>query len=474
MARTDTAPPPPPWLAQAELLLDLAQLDTAFGDLYRQRARQLAAKDLSPMDFRALQNAEQAVASLPSDIQNAMDDGKWEQVGTLTEQLAGKQRFVAERGPFKRVGERLYQEEEVFVDPFSPGFYWYHRRDEQQLPALRDETRAKLEQAAAADPEWKALYQQRREAIGAVQLAEPSVRPKGRGEMEQRARQALSQGNLEELKKLAGSMSQSSTSGNTAAGSPTAGEDVPPPPLSFKFDSRTLEQARQLGLEPEHLENQRARFQDLFRHLWHPVFFESEGNLAGGRVSAMLPKDTPDAQRDRIVMFITRPMLTSGGARLLPPLVEEDLLVETFEEGPAGAAIGKTPLAERLGLKSRWGLDRMAIERRLQEAGPEIVKSLGLDPWRFRLVCVPPDLFGAIGARRGWGKQEILDPPRWLPRQPRAEAARARRRRRPLRRGSGPGGGGHAVRQRPVAGALRHRRPPPHPGVVRRDSPGGR
>ena len=121
----------------------------------------------------------------------------------------------------------------------------------------------------------------------------------------------------------------------------------------------------------------------------------------------MLPKDTPDAQRDRIVMVVTRPVLSSGGARFVPPLVEEDVLIETFDEGPAGADIGKNGLAEALGLKRRWGLDRLTIERAIQAKGPEVVKSLGLDPWKFRLVCVPPDVYGLVCQRRGWGKQEI-------------------------------------------------------------------
>jgi hypothetical protein len=396
---------------RTELLLELIRLDTAYADLYRQRARQLAADELSPMDFRALKNAEQLVESLPSDIQRAMDDGRWDQVHTLTEQLGAKQRDLAERGLLKKLGERLYEEEEeIQVDPFSPGFYWYHHREERQLPALRDEALARLDQAARLDPEWKPFYQERREAMKAVQLAEPSKRQSGsvgRAELEQRAREALSQGNLHELKRLAGNLSQA---GASAAGGPArdeAIEDVEPPPLSFKFSPETLERARQLGLEPEHFDNMRARFRSLFRHFWHPVFFEAEGNLPGARVSAALPKDTPDAQRDRIVMFITRPVMSSGGARLLPPLVDEDLLIESFDEGPAGADVGKNGLAERLGLPRRWALDRMTIERIIQEKGSEVVKSLGLDPWKFRLVCVPPDIFGGAGARRGWGKQEI-------------------------------------------------------------------
>jgi hypothetical protein len=405
MARKESAAPT--WVARTELLLELVRLDTAYGDLYRQRARQIAAPELSASDFKALQNAEAAVESLPGDIRRAMDDGKWDEVKKLTDELGAKQRFVTERGSLRKMGERLYEDEAIHVDPFSPGFFWYHRREEHQLPGLRDDALSKLGQAAQLDPEWKALYDERQRALKAVRLAEPSAETgaaKGRGEMEQRAREALATGNLEELQKLASNLQQG------AAGGPTATEgtdDVEPPPLSVKFGAETLEKAKALGLEPEHFDNLRAKFRPLFRHLWHPVFFEAEGNLAGARVSAALPKDTPDAQRDRIVMFVTRPVVSSGGARFLPPLVDEDILVETFEEGPAGSDVGRNGLAEALGLKSRWGLDRMEIERTIQGKGPEVVKSLGLDPLKYRLVCMPPDIFAPVGTKRGWGKQEI-------------------------------------------------------------------
>jgi hypothetical protein len=361
------------------------------------------------MDYRALKDAERAVESLPSDIKLAMDDGKWDQVRGLTDQLGAKQRFVTERGSLGRIGQRLYEEEELKVDPFSPGFYWWHRREERQLPALRDEALGKLEEAARIDPEWKPLYQGRRDALKKVALAEssaPQVSSGGRGQLEQRARELLAQGNFDELLKLAGDLAQQGT-GAAEGPRETQEEGVEPEPMGFRFSPEVLEKARQLGLEPEHFDNIRARFRPLFRHLWHPVFFESEGGLAGSKVSAMLPKDTPDAQRERIVMFVTRPVLSSGGARFVPPLVEEDVLVESFEEGPAGAEVGKTGLAERLGLKRRWGMDRTEIERIIQSKGPEVVKFIGLDPWKFRLVCVPPDIFGEVGARRGWGKQEI-------------------------------------------------------------------
>ena len=409
MARKESSASSPTWVGRTELLLELVRLDTAYGDLYRHRARQIAATEFSGADFKALKNAEQAVDSLPGDIRRAMDDGKWDQVKTLTDELGSKQRFVQERGSLRKAGERLYEDEAIHVDPFSPGFYWYHGREERALPGLRDEAVSKLQKAARIDPEWKPLYEDREACLKAVRLAEPSAAgsgAKGRGEIEQRAREALASGNLEELRKLAGSLEQAG-SGTAGPGRAEATDDVEPAPLGFKFSAETLQKAKALGLEPEHFDNIRGKFRGLFRHLWHPVFFESEGNLAGARVSAMLAKDTPEPQRDRIVMFITRPVLSSGGARFLPPLVEEDILVEGFDEGPAGAEVGKNGLAEALGMKRRWGLHRMEIERTLQGKGPELVKSLGLDPWKFRLVCVPPDIYGAVSQRRGWGKNEI-------------------------------------------------------------------
>ncbi|RPH65555.1 MAG: hypothetical protein EHM78_25180 [Myxococcaceae bacterium] len=409
MTRKESSASSPAWVARTELLLDLVRLDTAYADLYRQRAREIAASEFSGLDFKALKNAEQAVQELPADIRRGMDDGKWDQVKKLTDELGAKQRFLQERGSLHKIGERLYEDVAIHVDPFSPGFFWYHRREERQLPGLRDEAMGKLGRAAEIDPEWKPLYQERAKGLKAVRLAEPSASAgaaKGRGEMEQRAREALAAGNLEELQKLAGNLHQGGA-GPDGPAAAEATEDVQPDPLTFAFSSETLQKAKALGLEPEHFDNMRAKFRGLFRHLWHPVFFEAEGNLAGARVSAMLPKDTPDAQRDRIVMFVTRPVLSSGGARFLPPLVDEDLLVETFDEGPAGAEVGKNGLAEALGLKRRWGLDRMTIERSIQEKGPEMVKSLGLDPWKFRLVCVPPDVYGAASQRRGWSKHEI-------------------------------------------------------------------
>lgn len=408
MTQNQPLPSSESWVKQAELLLELLSLDTAYADLYLGRARQLAAAGLSPADYRALKLADEGVHSLPGRIQQAFDDGKWREVRALAEELQAKKRLQDDRGFLIGLGEKLYQTDEIHVDPFSPGFHWFQRREKRELGPLRDASVAKFGQAARIDPDWRRFYQEREEALRSVQLGETSVA--GRSpDLEQQARDALASGSYAVLQEIAERI-EATGAGPTGASSGQSSEQMGPElestPLTVTFGTETLQKARALGLEAEHVEDVREQFRFLFPYLWRPVFFESNSGPEA-RVRAMLPGDTPDALRDRIVMLVTRPILTSGGARLVPPLVEEDMLVEAFEEGPAGAPVGKNGLAEALGLESRWGLARRALERLLQTRGPGIVESLGLDPWKFRLVSVPPDLFGVLGERRGWGKNEI-------------------------------------------------------------------
>jgi hypothetical protein len=390
------------------LLLELLTLDTAYADLYLRRARQLAAAELSPVDYRALKLADEGVHSLPGQIQQAIDVGRWSEVSALAEELEAKKRLLDDRGLLRSLGEKLHETDEIHVDPFSPGFHWFQRREQRELGPLRDASIAKFGQAARLDPDWRRLYQEREEALRSLRLGESSA-PRTSLDLEQQARDALASGSFAALQKIAARI-EATAAGPAAGGSEESSEqlgpELDPTPLTVTFDTETLRKARALGLEAEHLENVRERFRFLFPYLWRPVFFESDSGPEA-RVRAMLPADTPDALRHRIVTLVTRPILTSGGARFVPPLVEEDALVETFEEGPAGAPVGKNGLAEALGLGSRWGLARSALERLLQTRGPSIVESLGLDPWKFRLVSVPPDLFGVLGERRGWGRNEI-------------------------------------------------------------------
>jgi hypothetical protein len=105
-------------------------------------------------------------------------------------------------------------------------------------------------------------------------------------------------------------------------------------------------------------------------------------------------------------MFTIHPLVNSGGARYLPSLVAEDVLVEDFPDPADGQTPPASELVKSLRLPGRRGLPRLAIEQALLLHGARILeKELGLDPRVFRLVCIPPDVYVRVGEAEGWGRQ---------------------------------------------------------------------
>jgi hypothetical protein len=119
-----------------------------------------------------------------------------------------------------------------------------------------------------------------------------------------------------------------------------------------------------------------------------------------------LPAGTPEAFRERLEMLMIHPLVNSGGARHLPTLVAEDVLVEDFPDPKEGDETPASELLAILRLPSRRGLPRIAIEQALLAHGAEVLENqLGLDPRGFRLVCIPPDVHLRLGERESWGRQ---------------------------------------------------------------------
>jgi hypothetical protein len=103
---------------------------------------------------------------------------------------------------------------------------------------------------------------------------------------------------------------------------------------------------------------------------------------------------------------MNRPFLTSAGTRYMPHFAAEDILLEDHDD-PSPDAKSTSPLLDALGLPGRSRLTRKRIEKALLERGPKVVTELGLDPRTYRIACIPVDVFTRLGAKRGWGKQEI-------------------------------------------------------------------
>ena len=222
------------------------------------------------------------------------------------------------------------------------------------------------------------------------------------------ARQALKAGDMKRLAALADALSAGGRQGGpssshaASAGSAPAegepGQELQP----VAHSSETLARARHLGLAPRHLEP-RMELASLRQYAWTPLSDE-RGN--SGAAQLRLPSGTPEGLRDGLAVFMIHPLVNSGGARYLPSLVAEDVLVEDFPDPVEGQTPPASELVKSLGLPGRRGLPRIIIEQALLMHGARILENeLGLDPHVFRLVCIPPDVYVRLGEAEGWGRQ---------------------------------------------------------------------
>jgi hypothetical protein len=173
--------------------------------------------------------------------------------------------------------------------------------------------------------------------------------------------------------------------------------------LLTTYSADTLEGARRLGLAARRLESH-AEIASLRSYAWNPLFADESGRIKVKEIE--LPAGTPEAFRERLEMLMIHPLVNSGGARHLPTLVAEDVLVEDFPDPKQGDEPPRSELIASLGLRGRRGLSRLAVEQALLTRGAGILeRGLELDPRVFRLVCIPPDVHLRLGEAERWGRQ---------------------------------------------------------------------
>jgi len=179
--------------------------------------------------------------------------------------------------------------------------------------------------------------------------------------------------------------------------------------LNYSFSDETRDAARDLGLAPARTRS-RHHFAYLLPHGWQPWFTKVESKQRSKEQVSRLsyPSGTAEKAREAIEFYLLNPFINSGGTRFQVCLVEEDLLLEAFEEPASRRERIHTKLIAALNLETRWGLSRIDIENVLLQHGPVILeRQLKLDPEAFRLVAIPPDIYTHLGSDYGWGQQEM-------------------------------------------------------------------
>jgi len=394
-------------------LVDIGNADTVYRDVYLERARMFLGEVISPEDFERIERQQADLAGLPLTIARALQRENWAQVQELTARMQAIRRESDSKRSLVETARGVYAVRDVRLDPFSPGLQRFVRLPTKDLETLR--TRA-IEQLAAlegADPSAQTFYAGRRAAFQGLALGtgtaagESAPTAGATADPREAAAQALRAGDLRGLEELAKKlMATAKPAAERPGARGSAAGPAPAQPatdLLMSFSDDTLARARRLGLAPRRLES-RTELAPLRSFAWNPVFSDESGRIRVKEVP--LPAGTPEGLRGRLEMLMIHPLVNSGGARHLPKLVAEDVLVEDFADPKEGETSPVTGLLTALELPGRRGVARLTIERALLAHSSRILdKELGLDPRAFRLVCIPPDVHLRLGEGEGWGRQ---------------------------------------------------------------------
>lgn len=389
-------------------LIEAGNVDTVYRDVYLDRARALFTHVMPVDEFRRLEHERSVLSALPAAIERALDKAQWALVKELSERADAMTHAIADRAAMLEIARTVYDTRDVRLDPFSPGLEAFTRIPRRDLAALRARMLGALAALERADAVGGDFYAERRRAFQAqpkslFDVAADPATSRSADALEA-ARQALKVGDMKRLAALAESIASRATH---PAGAPhatpgladgEASDELRPTPYS----PETLARARQLGLTARHVEP-RLDLAALRRYAWTP-FSDTREHAARGDVK--VPPGVPENFHDGLAMFMIHPMVTSGGARYLPSLAAEDVLIEDFPEPAEGDALGTSALLQSLRLSGRRGLPRIAIEEALLLHGGRILEhDLGIDSRVFRLVCIPADVYVRLGEAEGWGQQ---------------------------------------------------------------------
>ena len=401
------------------LLIEVANVDTVYRDLYLRRARQLLSATFDESAYRAIGSTEKEIEDLMRRSRSAVLQRNWDQAAELSAQADSLRQRQATMGKMAAVGKDVYDADTLAFDPFSPGKHLGAQSEAKQTGVRKELTDA-LASLGKLDPSLAVLYEKRRSYFSSLELAgtTPSQKDsqRDRAQVERLAVEAAEKGDTTTLQRLAKELRDWKESGTTTVSTSASfvrTRHKSPVDLAVPFAPDVITRARELGLVEAHTEPSSelaAAVEVIYMHVWQPSpsnpDMEREGVLrAQAQAEVNLPEQiVTDDLKVLAGQFIQQIFINSGGARYLPPLSAERTLIEDFTEEEA-AADAPSKLIAALGLSGRSGLARAEIETALFRSGDEVLKErLGLDPLEFRLVCIPYDLYTRFGRDRGFGK----------------------------------------------------------------------
>jgi len=411
-----------------QLLVDASVSDTVYADIYMNRARELLGSVLTAAQYHALKGIQADIDTVVTQSKAATILQDWQRVGELAARVDELRRTAQEQAPLMALGAKVYDAPAVNIDPFSPGFDFLPGFD-QELGERRDALVGTLKGLVGADAPLASFYEARRTFFAGLTLAskrsvDATPVAQSNAELEQLAMQAAQRGDMTQLRSYAQELAARQTREQSSA-APKSGTSASegaratyqcPVDLTVPFSEDVAQRAGTLGFAVLHAEPlpQGAPLYDyVITHIWQPSALqaatEHEGALHAEAIVDELgfPAEVSEHTKVLVGQLLKNPFINSGGARYLPLFKPETILIEDFPEDQEPPASGD--LLSALGLPRRRGLARQAIDAALSEHGATVLRErIGLDPYEFRLVCIPQELYTRCGRERGWGQQ-----PQW-------------------------------------------------------------
>ena len=159
------------------LLIEAANADTVYRDLYLRRARQLLSATLDESAYRAIGSSEKEIEDLMRRSRSAVLQRDWDQAAQLSAQAEGLRQRKAAMGSLASIGKDVYDADTVAFDPFSPGKHLGPQSEANQ-PAARKQLLDTLASLGKLDPSFAATYEKRRNYFTGLELAGTGASPK--------------------------------------------------------------------------------------------------------------------------------------------------------------------------------------------------------------------------------------------------------------------------------------------------------
>ena len=409
-------------------LIRAADLDTAFRGRYLQRAAERLISWISKEEFERLKTAPAMLDQLMQETNRAVARQNWSRVEDLSTDISSMHSALKAKQIYLPIAEKVYGVPDVAIDPFSLGLDVLLGRTGQGKEALRAELIKALSALEKADPNWGPFFAARRNYFASLSVADQSMEGTESeadvGKLQKRAAEAAKEGQVDELKRIAQEIQKAHKAEKRQ--SPATGQKAAvktgvayPSELGEPFPSETVTRAQELGLSHVQLKLKfpalpKLAQETLERYGWHPSFPSAEVVRNGEMYlrplieQAKIPQEIVEPLVEVVLLFALHPFVNSGGVRYFPLYPDNEfLLVEDFSED--AVPTDPSELLKVLGLTRRNRLSREEIEARLRENGETVIRErLGLDPAKFRLVCIPYDVYARLGQERKWGQQ-----PRW-------------------------------------------------------------